>query len=1160
MQKIINKILILFTFIKLFNKRFTFFVIVLAVVASLIAVYHWFSGNHILYFWDAYLPFDPQISFEHLFYLWRERLFPGYATTSWSWIIYWIVFFLPYMVFHSLSISELFLYVLLLSFSTINFYFLTSNILHLIVDKEKHKNLVRMSSFGFAFLYTFNTYTFFNFYFMFNPGSFILAFFPLNLLALIKMYPLDNKQERKKNIRWLVIFFISLMGMIPGFTVYVFFLQYIVWISAYLIIYWVISRYKIFSKGTLEVVLFFLLTVFVNLWWFVPAFLGMQEAYTTQSSFGTTVWFDQGFKPAQLLNSIRLLGSGLMINNKFSWSSLYESNNLFTLPLFIFPFIFLLSFVFLKKSIKNVLIFFLTMTIVSLFIVKFSNPPLAWILGFAYHYVPFFGGFRDAFQKSGLYFIPGYFIFISVGFVLTINYLHKKQRKFLIGLFIVIFAVGSVILSGPFFLFMKDNIRVMQFTFDGKTYQISAKTQVPKEYYSLKSFLESRCRGETILNVPRSGFVSDGVWQKYKTSYVGQDILAGLIKCNFLSTAMFIKASESAIQAPYLFLQQDDFTSFKNYLRQNSINYILIRKDFIPDSFVSWTYVDPSKTEGVLLKDKDFSRIYTNDFFSVFKRNGMIENQYGFSLTSNVVHRPNLENAKDYAIVSKKVGDLGPSIFLSFPFYRSKYENKSTIFTAVANCMGCIKIDTKELLAKRKISFIQRVKDFIKTILHRNINNPTEIQISLDIIKAHDVYPQIIAAIEDNDKEKFYNKIDEYMSLWKGIKDLLNGYNADRFARNSKLIEIVNFLSLEKNSTYNEFASEFFKDKKFVNDLVSRQRFTSLLKFQENLLDDFSKNMIDADLGNGNIPLRLDVPKDDEYTCGSLAIKNNIFFTSLSIEENKLTTPQMEGKDTVFIKKGSHLARLTFLPKEVINIPNITQTNNQVRKIKLGHLEPGAYKINFESKFNSLGKMVMVVSQGEVQGNLLENLSSNTILRRNIYMIDFVDHNLNGLSKFEKNFGIDLISSQDYYLYLQSVIPENIPAEVNNLSISSTITEGEDIQLACSTRIIQQNKENEKVEVRKESATKYFVKLPKSYKGFLIFNQTANPNWAAHAETGGPDLPHFISGYANAWYIENLKDNNLVVEYKVQNLAIRAAFISLTLFFILMIVYLKIKK
>src|SRR3989338_5983349 len=128
------------------KNKFNLLVIVFSVILPVIAVMHWFWGGHILYFWDAYLPFDPRISFEHLFYLWRERLFPGYATASWSWIVYWLVFFLPYSLFHSLSISEFFMYVFLLSFSTINFYFLCSTVLGFIVDEERQKNLIRISS------------------------------------------------------------------------------------------------------------------------------------------------------------------------------------------------------------------------------------------------------------------------------------------------------------------------------------------------------------------------------------------------------------------------------------------------------------------------------------------------------------------------------------------------------------------------------------------------------------------------------------------------------------------------------------------------------------------------------------------------------------------------------------------------------------------------------------------------------------------------------------------------------------------------------------------------------------------------------------------------------------------------------------------------------
>lgn len=346
--------------LRILNKHFTILVVILSCLISVLAVGHWFIGNNILYFWDSYVPLDPKISFNQLFYFWQDKLFPGFALPQWSWFLYWGLFFLPSLFIQSLSIGEFFVYILLLSFSVINFYLLTVYVLKIIFKETNRELLVNAVGLLAAILYTFNIFTFFNFYFMFNPGAFLLAFLPLNILALIHIYPLDGIEAVKKKNMWLFIFFLSLVCFSPAFIVYVFFLQYLVWIAVYLFLFWFTSRKKILSRKTLEIAVFYVLILLANLWWFFPALIGFKESYAGQSSFGTTVWFDQGLESIKLLNSFRLLGTALMVNNNFSWTPLYLENPIFTFPLFIFPFILIVSLIFLiKRKTSNLLTFFL---------------------------------------------------------------------------------------------------------------------------------------------------------------------------------------------------------------------------------------------------------------------------------------------------------------------------------------------------------------------------------------------------------------------------------------------------------------------------------------------------------------------------------------------------------------------------------------------------------------------------------------------------------------------------------------------------------------------------------------------------------------------------------------------------------------------------------
>lgn len=1146
--------------IKLINKKFTIFVVILSVAISFAAVGHWFFGNKILYFWDSFVPFDFKNSFDQLFYFWREGIFPGYATPSWSWFIYWGLFFLPYIVTHSLSISQAFIYVLLLSLSIINFYFLCSYILNNVFVGNRFRFLLKLIAFFCGFLYTFNIFTFSNFLFMFNPGTFILALLPLNFLALFHMYPIIDKKNHKSSNLWLFVFLISLIGMSPGFTVYVFFLQYLVWLVIYLIFFWVLSREKLLSKLTLEIIGFIILVVLFNLWWLYPSLLGLREAYSSQSSFGTTIWFDQGFEPSRLLNALRLMGSGLMINNKFPWSILYEQNYLFTFPLFIFPFLFFMSLVFLKKQIRPLMMFFLLMLLVSLFVVKFSNPPFAWILGFAYNYIPFFGGFRDAYQKAGIYFLPVYFVFIATGLFFTATYLLKKNSKLITYSFVVILMIGSIILTGPFFLFFNNSTKTLSFTYDKQKYTLDARTQVPPEYISFKTFFENKCNGETAMIVPRGGFITDAVWEKYDTSYIGQDMLAGLVHCNFIATSMFNTYSESAIQAPYLLLERGDLKAFKNYLTQNSIKYVLIRKDFVPHDATGWVYVEPQKAEVLLSFDHDFSKIYTDDFFILFEKITQKKQQYGFNLTQDVVFlQSDINSGIDFMNISKGIGDISQPVLLNSSFDRIRYGDKATLITTAANCIGCIRIDTRFITT---ISTFQKFKNFIKSMIPGwKSNKPMDIQISLGIISADQAFKMLGVIIEDKNEDRLEENINNYMNEWNKVYSLLSSYRGDRFAISNKYSEANNFLEDERDVIYYYLSTQFKKDHEYLSIPRNNELVISLLGFQKKLLEYFSSKIIKTDFDNMTYQMRLDIPRDGDYTCEAVSVKNNAKITSVLVEDQNLTLNEESEVSEVSIpfKKGSYLTSIFYQPNEIMRSRIDQENSEEVREIKIGDLNPGTYRINFELSPESNGRIIMGISQGQVPQAVLEHIASIEKPDENFLVVDALEKNVGNPYHYSYTFTINLPSSKDYYAYLYYLNKNNLPIMISDITVTSRINIG-DFQFACNAKIKTDYRDNMGLSIDKKNPTKYVLSVSSGYTGFLVFNQTYDTDWIAYPEGSNNVLPHLISGYANAWYIEKPVNGKIIIEYRKQKLIEVVGICAILLSFIWLSIYRYLRK
>jgi hypothetical protein len=191
------------------NKRFILIgIIIFFCILPIPILYHWFSNGTIIYFWDANFPVDPILGLYHYFYLWNERIFPGFFDTGWSWIPYIILLAFFNTVFHSLSLVQAFLYWILLVSSLLTFYFLLRYLISVIGLKGTHwiKSICILGS----ILYTFNTYVFYYSFRIFNPQEFITSFLPLNFFALLKLFPMERLQEprtKKNTFVWFLIFF-----------------------------------------------------------------------------------------------------------------------------------------------------------------------------------------------------------------------------------------------------------------------------------------------------------------------------------------------------------------------------------------------------------------------------------------------------------------------------------------------------------------------------------------------------------------------------------------------------------------------------------------------------------------------------------------------------------------------------------------------------------------------------------------------------------------------------------------------------------------------------------------------------------------------------------------------------------------------------------------
>lgn len=659
------------------------------VIISMAAFAHWFSGGYYLNYVDALVPVDFN-SLNRLIYNLDPQVFPWNAESNWSWIIYWLMLVIPSRLFHSLSLSQMLLYIFVAVSSVTGFYLLSNYLL----DKFKVNislNTKKFLSFIFALIYTFNLYTFYYGFFMFNPDIFIVAFLPLNLLSLFRIFPLEG-EAHKTNTVWTAAFFVSLLLMDAGFLTYIFFAEYAVWIALYFLVYLYPFIKAIRFKKIVPSVLFLFLVFLSQWWWFLPALNNFSNLYSYQSSLGTTRYFLGQPAPSNLLNSFRILGIPLMAGNPFSWNVFYTDNRVFTFPLFILLFLLLVSVRGTGRlHRKKILIYLFMMLLVSLFLIKYNNPPFAGLMEFAFKYIPFFGAFRDAFHKAGPYFILPLVVLSCLGAGILMSSVKNRILKVCFWLIIVL---AGVVFTGPFFLFMGDNIRTYYFYSNNQKYQISAKTRIPPEYYDLKNKLEPGCRGKIVLVVPKGGWMSSAVWPKYGDSYMALDLLKQTINCTFINSFAFNPRAEAITEAPYILMQKGDYQSLKQFLTKNQIQYILIRNDNIPNSFTNWLYVDPVVLAQKLDLDPDYEKNIINEYFTVYRLNSLnFPNSFGFGLSASGVYTSApLDIPADYLVLSRSTPDIIGQPVFNTPAGPELYNNVGT-FISQGICSECRRSD-----------------------------------------------------------------------------------------------------------------------------------------------------------------------------------------------------------------------------------------------------------------------------------------------------------------------------------------------------------------------------------------------------------------------------------------------------------------------------------
>lgn len=1113
------------------------FILLFFCLLPLPILYRWFNDGTIIYFWDINFPLDPALGLNHFFYLWKSNIFPGFFDTGWSWLPYIFILTIFNSISHSLSTAQALLYWFLMTASLITFYFLLRYLFRLL-DLKENLFIIITEIIG-SVLYAFNTYVYYYSFRIFNPQEFITAFFPLHFLALLHLFPMEKLKTKTKYrfpLVWLIVFFLTLLLMTSGFSTLIYYIEYLGIVGFYLL-FQTFYRRSWSLKDILDRCWFFSLVFLFNLWWFFPMYLGLHDVYAKSSQIGTTIYFSLESQLSYLINAVRLIGLPPMQTPLFSWENLYIHNQLFTYPLFIFLLLILLLAVKLPKlPAKGLTIFLFTTFSILLFIVKEGNPPFSFILQFAFNHIPFFGVFRDAYQKAGLFYTFTYFLLFSIALgVICNSFLDKK--KYLALIIMLISLIAGIVMTAPFFIFQ--NIPYQTTTSQTHPIVFSAKTKIPDEYFGLKSFLEPNCQKTEVLVLPRTSILSSAYWPDSGYSYVGQDILSNLIGCNFISTQVLDSNIDAYYSVPYLALEQNNINAFKKFLFNSSIQLIVVRHDYVDNNLTDYAPVNVNSVLKDLNGDSDFIHVYRNKLLDVYKYSKLDGVQYGINFPQ-VTLFTNVDFTSGHATQTLFSTVLTKDTFINNTITAVKPQE--TI--AYANCVGCEYLPGSGALDENVTiqATGNRLLQFIKKILHRHTEQADSLDRELNTLETS--FQSWMHSGSLKDAESYKTSLNRTMNYYR--KHL----QGDFFGKDYTTIKVKNYL-------VNEFTILSDSSKGPGMHRVPLDN-VSISNLQQKSIVEAEHNIWETDFGSQVLRYRLDIPESGNYVC---RIDNNNKLISIN---NVIIDKNYIDKTAISLSKDSHMLEVSYTIKNLYSqIPFILSGNKViVKKIQLHEFTPGSY-YNISMKTTSpIKRMTVFISHKDMSSQTAIKLATD---QNQNFIYNSNKSQQNFLSGINDYFYSSNTINDTYYLYIVA----NFQTDLDHVSFSKFNI----IPIPTKDTIIPYCQNNGTTvmpiipfSVSKQNPTAYTITIPKYIfvnNRVLTFNQSYSPLWTAYTVINGRKhlYNHSLqAGYANAWYIDVIGDDKIYLLFAPERQAEFIGIFSIFSFMTLASIYVVFKN
>lgn len=305
-------------------------------------------------------------------------------------------------------------------------------------------------------------------------------------------------------------------------------------------------------------------------------------------------WLESMSEAASFLNIFRLQGipdwyAGLGSPNlAHSYAKDYLTNPLLIISSFVFP-ILAFSGIFLSRDRgqKRIAVFFALLTLISMFFIAGSHPPLGFLYEAFYEFVPGFSIFRSPYFKFGSAFILAMSALMAFSLASLINLVSKRFEKMPQKHSVsIVLSIVSLILWFAFHYVLLDAGKILHWQVGQTT-----KIEPPQYIYDFRDWsLKENKDNKRILLLPPLN--PDWQSDSYEWGYWSLSTLPSVLtpKPAVTNDRLLLNEEREWINILYKEIKDGNELGMLNLAKKLGVGYFLIRGDVLHDA--SWSATD----------------------------------------------------------------------------------------------------------------------------------------------------------------------------------------------------------------------------------------------------------------------------------------------------------------------------------------------------------------------------------------------------------------------------------------------------------------------------------------------------------------------------------------------------------------------------------------